>query len=51
VRSYASPRPQARTIFDHGVSIVIRTGAINGYFYYSPPGADYILKASINLKA
>lgn len=41
----------AGTIFDHGVSISIRTGAINGYFYYSPPGADYILEASINLEA
>lgn len=40
----------AGTLFDHGVSISIRTGAINGYFYYSPPGADYILEASINLE-
>lgn len=55
--SFAGMRPflarvyGAGALFDHGVSISIRTGAINGYFYYSPPGADYILEASINLEA
>ena len=51
VRAFLDKVYGAGALFDHGVSIAIRTGAINAYFYYSPPGADYILEASINLES